>query len=191
MSTLNNADAVQTVTRTAQILVAAMAGGPLLFLAVVLLVIEPTGPPPGPNQGNPLGLPLLTLLATVFAIGALFLSFVAPGMVVGNGLKQIAERPPGDPAPTDPWKEGPTLPSNDVGALLPLFQTQLIIASALIEGAAFFALIAYMLERHPLALGITAFLIATLLSWLPTLDRVHAWLDDQSARLSRLRRGDF
>ncbi len=191
MTTLDNAEAVRGVTRMTQIIVGSLALGLLVFLTIVLFVIEPTGPPAGPDRANPLGLPLLTLLAVVFGVVALVLSFLAPGMVIAGGLKQIAERPPGDPAPTDPWKEGPTLPANDVGGLLPLFQIQLIIASALTEGAAFFALIAYMVERHPFALGLAALLIVVLLSRFPTLDRVHGWLDDQSARLANLRRGDF
>jgi len=191
MTTLDNAEAVRGAARMAQIIVGSLAMGLLVFLAIVLFVIEPTGPPAGPERANPLGLPLLTLVATVFGTVGLVLSFLAPGLMISNGLKQIAERPPGDPAPTDPWNEGPTLPANDVGALLPLYQTQLIIASALTEGAAFFALIAYMIERHPLALGLAALLIAVLLSRFPTLDRVHGWLDDQSARLARIRRGDF
>lgn len=190
MSTLNNAEAVRNITRTSQIIVAALAGGVLVFLAIVL-VIETDQPAPAAGQNNPLGLPMLTLIAVVFGVVNVVLSLLVPGVMVGNGLKQLVERPPGDPAPTDPWKEGPTLPSNDVGGLLPLFQTQLIIASALVEGSAFLALIAYMMERHPLALGIAAVLVVVLLSRFPTLDRVHGWLDDQSARLAELRRGNF
>lgn len=190
MTTLNNVEAVRNFTRTSQIIVAALAGGLAVFLAVVLLFIEPSGPPAGPGRGNPLGLPFLTLVALGFAIFGVILSLVAPGLVVNNGLRQIAERGPGEAAPTDPWKEGPSLPANDVGALLPLFQTQLIIASALVEGAAFFALIAFMVERHPLAMGIAVLLIAVLLSRFPIVDRVQGWLDDQSARLARIRRGD-
>lgn len=190
MTMLNNLEAERSVTRTTQIIVAALAGGLLVFLAIVLIV-EPPGPPAGPGRDNPLKLPFLTMIAVGIGIACLIMSFVAPGLLVSNGLKQLVERPPGEPAPTDPWKEGPTLPSNDVGGLLRLFQTQLIMASALVEGAGFFALIAYMIDRHPVALGFGAFLIAALLARFPTFERVHGWLDDQSARLSRLRRDNF
>lgn len=190
MATPNNAEDVRRVARTAQILLAVAAALPLLLLAMVL-IIEPPGPPRAPEPGGLLGLPFLTLTAVVSGAVGLVLSFLAPALIVANVLKRRAETPAEHLAPMDPWEEGLNLPASDDEALLQLFQTQLLIASGLTEGTAFFPLLVYAFEPHPLTLGSGALLIAVLLSRFPTLDRVHGWLDDQSARLARIRRGDF
>lgn len=177
MSTTDNAASVQNLARVMQIIVGAMAAGLVVFLAIVL-VMERIDPPGGPDRAFILGLPMMTLLAVIFGFTCPLMSFVIPGLIADGGLKQLANR-----APT-------AEPADDAAAIGQLFQTRLIIASALIEGAAFLALIAYMLEHHPVALGVAVALIAVLLSRIPTLDRVQGWMDEQTARLARLRRGD-
>jgi hypothetical protein len=57
----------------------------------------------------------------------------------------------------------------------------------LLEGAAFFATIAYMLERNPLALATAIVLLGTLAARFPTSDRVNAWLDRQLGLLQEER----
>lgn len=163
-----------------------MAALPLLLLAMVL-IIEPPGPPPAPAPGRFLGPPFLTLTAVVSGALGLILSWLAPRLIVANVLKRRARTPHEELAPMDPWQEGLNLPASDDDALLQLFQTQLLISSGLTEGTAFFPLLVYAFEPHPLTLKVGALLIAVLLSRFPTLNRVHGWLDHQSARLERLR----
>ena len=83
-------------------------------------------------------------------------------------------------SPTQPAQ---IFPAGDTGKLAFVYQTQLIIGSALCEGMAFFAAIAYMLERNPLALGMALILLACLAVRIPTRDRVNAWIDQQQSML--------
>jgi hypothetical protein len=70
-------------------------------------------------------------------------------------------------------------PAGDTGRLLPVYTTQLIMGAAINEGMAFFAAIAFMLERHPIALGTAIVLLGGLVARFPTVDRVNAWIDRQ------------
>jgi hypothetical protein len=80
----------------------------------------------------------------------------------------------GEPVQTrkDPLADAPR-------RLLPLYQTQLLIGAAILEGMAFFATLAYMLERNKIALAIAAFLLGCLASRFPTVDRINRWLERQ------------
>jgi hypothetical protein len=97
--------------------------------------------------------------------------------------------------------EGPTAITKDVpsepkqlypagytGKLAPLYQTQLIIGAAILESGAFFAAIAYMVERNPLALATAIVLLGALAARFPTADRINAWLDRQLGLLQEERR---
>jgi hypothetical protein len=57
----------------------------------------------------------------------------------------------------------------------------------MLEGAAFFATIAYMLERNPIALATAIVLLGALVARFPTSDRVNAWLDRQLGLLQEER----
>jgi hypothetical protein len=56
---------------------------------------------------------------------------------------------------------------------------------------AFFAAIAYLLERNPLALGMALILLASLAIRMPTRNRVNAWIDQQQSKLQMERQADF
>jgi hypothetical protein len=108
----------------------------------------------------------------------LALSFVVPNLAVTNWRKQLAR----GAAPK--VKGGPTeakqiYPAGDTGSLAQLYQTQLIVGAAMLEGAAFFAGIAFMLERNPIAAAVALVLLAVLAARFPTRDRVAGWLDRQ------------
>jgi hypothetical protein len=57
-----------------------------------------------------------------------------------------------------------------------VYQTLLIIACALCEGPGFFCLIAYLVERQPLALGGAAVAAALIAIRFPTTERVRSWV---------------
>ena len=59
--------------------------------------------------------------------------------------------------------------------------------SVLLEGGAFFAVIASMLERNPIALVTAIVLLAHLVARFPTADRVNDWLDRQLGLLQEER----
>lgn len=190
MSKIDEGDGVEAVTRVMQIIVASLTLGVAFFSAIVLGLLR-DDKPLAPNTPGILGLPMLTALAVFFGLTSVIASFVIPKLMTDAALKQIAKGPPLDETKYLDSGERQIYPAGDAGRLLPIFQTQLIVASALNEGAAFFAVLAYMIEGHPIALGVAAVLIALLVSRFPTVDRVRGWLAAQLERLALIRRDEF
>lgn len=175
-----------------QIIVGALAAGVVVFGVLVLTILDGGNrPAAAANQPTILGLPLLTALAVGFGVITLVASVVVPRLMVEGGLRAIAGGSTTDDTKLTDTGERQVYPANDVGRLLPLYQTQLIVASALNEGGAFFGLIAYMLEGNPAALATAGVLVAVLLSRFPVADRVRGWLDAHLERLAELRRDEF
>jgi hypothetical protein len=186
MSNLTHPDALQPLARTCQIIIGAMIMGVAVFLAIVILVV-PTimapGLPPGAGGAvaGPVGpqVPLITYTAAALGAMGLVMSYVVPGLFVVSVRRQAARG--GWP---DATAGKPVLPGEDPLAdaprrLLPLYQTQLLVGAAIIEGMAFFATLAYMLERNKIALAIAGFLLGCLASRFPTADRINRWLERQ------------
>jgi hypothetical protein len=73
------------------------------------------------------------------------------------------------------------------GGLLALYQTRLIVGAACLEGAAFFVLIVYMLERSPWALCAAVAMILGVAAHFPTRQRVQEFIDRQTALLEEER----
>lgn len=184
MSIANDPDPVQGATRISQIIVGALIQGVVLFMAIVLLFIDaPTGPGPARSAT-----PILTYLAAAFGATVLAASYLVPRLMVDGALRRFVKSGAATTAKRGPRQVDPAVAAKE---LLPLFQTQLIVASALCEGGAFFATIAYMLEHQYLSLGVAGVLLAALISRFPTLDRVNAWLEEKLVHLQEIRRGEI
>jgi hypothetical protein len=198
MSDMTDSDALQPTIRTCQIIVGAMITGVVTFLAFTLFVtqvaVNPTPALPGEGAGGAAiaapgdsTLPVITYLAVASGLIVLVLSFVVPKMNAARARRQMALE-----GPTAITKGGPSepkqlYPASYTGKLAPIYQTQLIIGAAMLEGAAFFATIAYMVERNPLALATAIALLGALVARFPTSDRVNAWLDRQLGLLQEER----
>ena len=63
--------------------------------------------------------------------------------------------------------------------LASVYQTQLMLGAVLTEGPAFLALIAYLLEGSPLALGAALALLVALIARFPTRARLEHWIEQQ------------
>ena len=161
--------------RTVQILNGAMFAGVLMFLLIVIFV-RSSGKD-GLLSGKPLSLAApVPLVGVVMAIICPLLASVVPGLVVRNARRAIASgtwKPPqGNSQP------GPA-PASDAGRFLAVYTTQRIIALALLEAAAFFNLVAFMIEGQALSLVLAAVLLGCLLIGFPTPGRVAQWVDNQ------------
>jgi hypothetical protein len=117
--------------------------------------------------------PFITYIALGFAAFQVMLQAVVPGLMTTGLRRQIAagKWPPANP--------GRPVPPDDLGKLCGLFQTRLIVGAALVEGAAFFLLIAYFLEGSELALAGAGVMLALLLVRFPTRPGLESWLSDQ------------
>jgi hypothetical protein len=62
---------------------------------------------------------------------------------------------------------------------------QLIVGAAISEGLAFFAGVAFFIERSPIALGAALVFVAALIARFPTHRRVQLWIEHQRDQLRR------
>ncbi len=153
--------------RQLQVVVAALAGGAALFLVVVLAL-----PRPGDaGRADPF-LVYLAIAATVGAVGA---RFALPGLLRTQGRRQL--------------RAGKAIRgANDDERLLAVYQGEVIVGAALLEGAALLCAVAYLLERSPIGVGLGFALVALMLFWeFPTRGRLEPWLEEQG---KLLRAGD-
>jgi hypothetical protein len=169
------------ILRVLQIVHGAMFMGPLLALAILLLLLH--------QQGRSLTFgadpPLFTLIALVFLLTMVPLSFVLTAVSIRAGVQRIA----GGTWQAPRYEEGRTMnaPFTDAEKLMFIRQTANIIGIALLEGATFFSVITVFLDGHVAALVAAAVGLGLILLRFPTEGRIRAWLDEQGDRLTQLR----
>jgi hypothetical protein len=165
--------------RVMQIIAAALLLGLLSFTGIVVhLVLSGANPPPPQDQP-----PVLTYMALGMFLLQALLALLIPRKITAYNIHQVAAgtwKPPGQPVaaahfPTDDDK------------LLAIFQTSLIIQLALLEGAGFFACIAYLLEQQAITLVVNGLVVLFMLIAFPSLGRVRGWLAQQSQRMVDIR----
>lgn len=148
--------------RTMQLITGALLIGVVVFGVIATLVGgKPAAPPP--NQPPPT--PILTYMAAGFAFIQLGMRAVVPTVMARNSVAHL---------------QG-SLDDSDASKLrlAGIYQTKMIIGMALCEGAAFFALIAWMTERELIAIGTAGFLVLVMLAAFPTRSRVEGWIRHQ------------
>jgi hypothetical protein len=159
-----------------RLIVGSLAAGVVIFLLIVLLAVrsgrmfaaEPW------SVSSP-----ITMAALAFAAMALILSFALPGQIARAALRRL---PVGDPRSGDAagW-EGWGAQARE---LYPAYQTAQIVRAALLEGAAFFNVVAYMLGGTAPPLIAALVLVAAILAGFPTETGMRAWFDRAQAELS-------
>jgi hypothetical protein len=139
---------------TLQIIWFAMLAGVTAFAAVTVLVLT----------RQPIAEPVISYMA----VGAGALAIVASNIVPSLIGRQLAAKVLSE---VDSDSPGEQL-AERLGAA---YQTKLIVGLAILEGAAFFTLVAYQIERQQFALAATVGLWFLLLIRLPTQTRVDDW----------------
>lgn len=153
--------------RTMQIIVCALILGVVILTAVACFIVLGAEPPLPPEAGE---LPVEKSLFLVY-FGAAFaglnviLRFVVPGFVAQGAINQSLANRPLDSITKDDFYQS--------------YLTSLIVASALLEGAALLNVIAFILEHQILSLGIVGGLVLLLAAGFPTRDRVDGWAEVQ------------
>ncbi len=115
--------------------------GPVAFLGYVLFLA-----PPGKQDGGG----FMTYVACGAAAAAVAARLFAPPLIVRSQRRQIAA---GVWSPSGQTGGPLKTPTTDAGKLAAVYATRTIVAVAVLEGAAFFLVIAYQLERAPFALA--------------------------------------
>lgn len=167
--------------RVLQIIVAAITLGPLAFLGYVL-----STPPPGPPAAGA-GNVSLTYIACGAAAVAVIAWRVVPSLVLRSQRRQIAA---GQWPPSGSGDDSLAAPMSDAGNLCAAYTVRTIVAVAILEGAAFFLIVAYQTEREPLALGAAALLILMIAAHFPTRTRVAVWVEGQLQNLDEDRQAE-
>lgn len=102
---------------------------------------------------------LLSIIAAAFAAGTVIVRQVVLGVLVGQAV-------PKDSQPT-------------TATSFQLYQTRLIVGLALLEGAAFFNEVAYLIEGHWWSFLVVAALLTWMLASFPTHGRLRQWIEDR------------
>lgn len=146
--------------RTMQIIAAGLIAGVLFF--GVIAVTQAIGKPPGD--------PLLGYLGAGFAVMAAMLGSVLPTVISRSACRRLQRRADLDQA-------------ERTGVLVAIFQTKMIVALALLEGAAFLNLIAYMVTVRWWTLAAAGALIVLMTTSFPTRFRIESWIETQQQEL--------
>ena len=147
--------------RAMQIIATVLMMGVLVFFGVVLIITQ------GKIGGmeNAAG---LTMVGAGFGFVMIVSHFTIPGIICGTQMKQAAA-------------DGSLNQQDDATTqrIWGLYQTQLIVGLALLEGAAFFNLIALMVENSVASLGVVILLLGLMAVKFPTRNKVSWWVEDK------------
>ena len=152
------------LVRTMQIICGALLMGVICFAVIALFMRLGRGLA-GPSAAKVVVAYLAAGMATVSVAARLFI----PPQIVRSGIQELLK----------------TRRVDDVTRfdLYPIYQTQMIVACALLEGAAIFNLIGFLVEGQIWTLAIVTALLAVMASAFPTLERVDSWADEQLRQL--------
>jgi hypothetical protein len=168
-------EALSQTLQTTRIITCTLVAGLLTFLTVTIIV----GRSGAMAAKAPVNTPILSYVAVAFAGIFGVASVVVPNILTASGRQAIAA----NLRATQNRGTQPAERSARMHALVALFQSSLIVRLAMREGFGFFALIAYMLEGSPIALGVGVLAILAVAICFPTRSGLEQWLEEQSRAL--------
>ncbi|MFQ5489203.1 MAG: hypothetical protein ACE5GE_00665 [Phycisphaerae bacterium] len=155
--------------RTVQIIVMAMCAGCVASGAVAVLLhrtLADTSPKSQPAAW-------VTMIAVAYAASMLPVGFLLPAWLTSGQIRRVSVQAAGSEDP-----------NRDAAWLAKAFVTETIIGAALVEGAALFGSVAYLVEGDTLSLAAGGVMLAVLIGRFPTQNRLTGWL---TARLQQLK----
>ena len=184
MSTNDWRDEIGPPLFTIRIIVAALTAGCLIFMVIAIFMVQTGQAPAGGGD-----MPILTYMAVAWAGMAIVLRMVVPKMIESAGRKRIADGTWQAPAAGQQQAQIAQLVERlgDAGRLFAVLNTRTIIGGAILEGSAFFALVAYLVDRSSLALAAAIVLIIGVALHFPTRSSAVHWIEDQLAAVEQLR----
>jgi hypothetical protein len=173
-------DEMTPVLRFLQLVTGALVAGCLFFMVIALIN---TG-----GQFQAEGSPILSYTAAGFAAVTLILRIVVPAYIVGNGRRRIARGTfQMSISGLSPNMAGSFERTGDAGKLWTVLYTSTIVSAASLEGATFFALVAYLVDHSPLSFMLAIALIVGVGLHIPSRSRIIRWTEDQLAKLEQER----
>ena len=144
--------------RTVQIITFALMQGVVVFAAVAWFISKSKEQADG----------VIVWIALAFAVFAVVMRSIIGGFLTGalrNGLDRTT------------WDELPSKKQNS--RLIGQFQTKHIIECALLEGAALFNVVAYLIERNITSLIVAGVLLFLMAMAFPGGSKIDQWVDNQ------------
>jgi hypothetical protein len=161
--------------RTIQIITAALTAGALMFFLIVVAM----GLGNAPAQA---ATPFITYVALGFTVMNLGVRQFVPSAVADAARRKLVEerRQSGRPARYANVATAEVIDrATDANRLCGVYQTKTIISAAIVEGAAFLAMVAYQIEHWWPGLALAIALIVGLALHIPSQSRVEHWVEDQ------------
>jgi len=166
------------ITRNCQIITFGLALSVIVFVFTVFVILQ------NAEEQKPIELPLLTYVGIGSALLALVAGAIAPKIIMSNLRQKLAEGQEWNWNPSSvPMEE-----LGDIGPLAAIFQIRLIVGLAILEGAAFMNVIAYMTEYQTISLGMAAALLFAIFLKFPWRTRIEHWVRDEQKTLDQLRK---
>jgi hypothetical protein len=150
---------------TMRIIAGALCIGVAVF-AVIVLALKP-------SEAEE---PFLAFLALLVSVACVVAAALLPRMVARSGRHVSADGPAGQP---------PAASRSDANQVelvtraMAVHQTRLIVSLAILEGAAFFNLVAYMIEGQLVSVAVAFVLWVLMLVQFPSRPRTEGWVADE------------
>jgi hypothetical protein len=147
----------EIVGRTAQIIAGALIMAVLMFAGVAFFVA----------QGEPAKSPMVALIGVGMAVMSVVVRFIVPTIIVNGAKNSLKEASAAD----------------QMNQLAGLYHAKMIVGMAVLEGAAFINLIAYIIEKQFWSYGVVAFLLAVMAISFPSQGQFESWAEDMKREL--------
>jgi hypothetical protein len=170
---------VRIATRTLQIIVGALLFGAATFLGVAVYFVSQKPPAAAPAE------PIFTYIA----IGMIFIEgitwVILPKIMASSARQALIE------GRTLAWAQDRSVTNaaelGDVATITASYMTLTIVGVALLEGATFLAIFAYLQEHRPIALYAAVALLLLIATQFPTMSRVETWVEGELTTIQQLR----
>lgn len=167
MCPFTSEESARNQIRVQQIIIAALATGQILF-AGIAISIRMQKPPEPAN--------MISYMSAGMAVLMVLLRMLIGPMTASGQRRRIA---------AGTWTVAPQargslpLEMTDGDKLLLALQAKTILEGALLEGAGFFAIVAYLIEGHVWTLAMAGLLVTIILIPFPSYDRAENWVRQQ------------
>lgn len=177
-STNDLTERLKPAIMTLRIIVMALTTGVVAFAITAIVIRRQQAAAPANDADG-----LLTTLGIAAVPVAFLLSRFLPGIFVAKARGQIASGQFGFPSESNLAQTGGPQSSlvqlGDDGKLFTVYQTNTIISAALLDGAAFLNIVAFLLGGSLIALGLGLLLALAIVAMFPRVSRVVEWIEAQ------------